>query len=191
MYDCSMKPIPTKNLYAFLFSGSLVLLLGADLTHPGANSTQMLVAESILGSVILAQLMAALVSTVVCFSFSSYHRSRKMAASFMAALLIVTLSAFLFYSHGPRIAAEADGPATVGYYCDLGELYTTASNNKTLCFLKNQPLAISNVVGFQIGPTGWLPSLQQILSFGILEVTIAGLTSVFYKSSSAKHGRSE
>ncbi len=97
----------------------------------------------------------------------------------------------MFYEYGPRIITEADGPASVSYYCTLGELYSTTSN-EAVCFFKNQPLAISNIVGSKLNffSSGVLPSLRQVISFGILEAAIGVLavSSIGISSSIRRSG---
>jgi hypothetical protein len=74
----------------------------------------------------------------------------------ICSILFIAASYWIFYSY-PRIATEADGPATVLYSCMISERYDTVTSltgEKTdyhsatakLCVIKNMPMAASNVL---------------------------------------------
>lgn len=178
----STKYLHTPWVIFLIVLGVLFVgLLVADLLNPGANYTSLLVSEGALGNFFLAQSVAIFITTALVARRSNSRKvlKRWLTASIVSLALIVF--GFLFFYIGPRITTEADGPATIQYYCVYKELYSTTGGNQPLCVLKNIPLAISNVVHVQHDFIAVpLPSLEQILSFAILETILA--TSLITKA---------
>ena len=166
-----------RNIIVLLTALITLVFLGVDYLHFGSNDTQTFFAESILGSVFAAQTVAVICAALLAVAVPGYKSARLWLGCLAIAVVTVVVGAATFYNNGPRITTEADGPASVGYYCKLGELYST-TDSEALCFFKNQPLAVSNIVGSKLSFTSsnFLPSLRQIISFIILEAAIGALT---------------
>jgi hypothetical protein len=166
-----------RSIFILLVLLLTFAIIGIDLLHLGPTDLQTFLAESTLGSIFAAQTLAVICVALIAFFVPMYRNSRLRVGSLVVATVIVVAGAYMFYAQGPRIITEADGPASVGYYCTLGELYSTTSS-EALCFFKNQPLAISNIVGSKMGffSSGLLPTLRQTVSLGILETAVAALT---------------
>lgn len=113
----------------------------------------------ITGTPFLSQSIAVIITAIATVLFRKW---RRLALPWLvAAITTSAIIVFSFYTfhYGPRILTESDGPQTIGYDCDEGEQgmsilsltgasiasYTDFSLTNNLCFIKNIPLAASNI----------------------------------------------
>lgn len=115
---------------------------------------------SISGILFICQSTALLTTTCAVLTKKQW---RNQSVSWLAASLVtivVSLFSFYVFHYGPRIVTEADGPARIGYSCELGETdkavidrtgeyygdFTANNLTANLCWFRNIPLGASNTL---------------------------------------------
>ncbi len=143
-----------KYLFLALLVLFFLLINMIDCLHGGLASLQ--------GTFFLSQSIAILIATLTVVSKPKLRGAGLPWLLAMTATFVIMLHSFTTFHFGPRIRTEADGPASVGYTCEYGESYSTiyditgiqkvsftANNlNANLCWLKEMPLAASNVTPY-------------------------------------------
>lgn len=143
-----------KYLFLSLFVSFFLAIIIIDKLHGGFASLQ--------GTFFLSQCIAIVITTLVVVSKPKWRSVSLPWLVATAATFVIMLHSFTTFHDGRRIVTEGDGPAGVGYTCEYGESYTTivditgiqktsftANNlNANLCWLKEMPLAASNVTPY-------------------------------------------
>jgi hypothetical protein len=142
-----------KRAFLILLAATYTVLTVADVIHQTLSGPNLLD----VGNLFLAQCLAFFIVTAWVLAVPEWRkRSLPWVAASLGSLALIIASYAIFYGYH-RIVTEADGPASVGYVCMLGEQYDTISSlageasddhsvTAKLCVLKNMPIAASNVL---------------------------------------------
>ncbi len=153
MFDDTKTKLRPKHVFLVVLAMLYLLLTLVDVLHQTTDGPNMLD----LGNLLLAQSLAFFITTLVVIMLKAWRNSvLPWLAGTLGCLVLVVVSYLIFYNF-PRIATEADGPASVYYTCMLGEKYSTItsltgesaddhSTTAKLCVLKNAPLSASNIL---------------------------------------------
>ncbi len=111
------------------------------------------------GTFFLSQIIATFTTTIIVVSTPKL-RSRSIPWIVSTTVTcIIMIHSFTAFHYGPRLYVESDGPLSVRYSCLYSNLYEAINDmagteyiEKSLCWLREMPLAASNTTPYLLIP---------------------------------------